>query len=300
MTAGGEPPGNKKVGDMKIKYEEMDIDEAKAKFMLSASRGNPRYNKQNAVNRATVAKYANDMKNGRWQFSPEPISFNENGELVDGHHRLNAVIQSKTTVKFIVARNVPNETKIFDRGLRRTTSQLIKFSENMDNILGTGQVLSAVKLWFAYARTEGSKTPRPLRAEAEKVTDSEIVDLISSNYEDLIFCANVTKGSKKPYLMENSACIYSMFCALKSGVNKDIISEFCKVIKTGLYNGNEQSAAIIARNYLLEHKAHDFDTAIKRTEYIQTCLLDFSRGVARERKYYKTAAVFTEKVLSMK
>src|SRR5437870_5147015 len=46
-----------------------------------------------------VARYARDMKAGRWLLTHEPIAFNKNGDtLVDGQHRLWAVVESGATV----------------------------------------------------------------------------------------------------------------------------------------------------------------------------------------------------------
>jgi hypothetical protein len=57
------------------------------------------------VTRATVLKYADTMKKGKWVVSDTAISFDPDGNLVNGQHRLNAVIEAGVTVEFIVIRN---------------------------------------------------------------------------------------------------------------------------------------------------------------------------------------------------
>ena len=58
------------------------------------------------LSRSSVSKYANMMRLGEWHFSHQAIAFTEdsNGNLilVDGQHRLAAVIQSGVSVKFSV------------------------------------------------------------------------------------------------------------------------------------------------------------------------------------------------------
>ena len=56
------------------------------------------YLKSNTHNRpldaARVSKYAADMRAGRWLVSPETISFDEHGVLLNGQHRLGAIVES--------------------------------------------------------------------------------------------------------------------------------------------------------------------------------------------------------------
>lgn len=73
-----------------------------------------------------VTHLANQMKQGRWMLSPEPIVFSKRGRLLDGQHRLNAVIQSGCDIKASVAL-VENEEvfSILDQGLKRTNSDIL-------------------------------------------------------------------------------------------------------------------------------------------------------------------------------
>lgn len=58
------------------------------------------------LSKNTVAKYANMMKLGEWHFSHQAIAFTEDNKgnmlLVDGQHRLAAVVQSDVPIKFSV------------------------------------------------------------------------------------------------------------------------------------------------------------------------------------------------------
>lgn len=70
-----------------------------------------------------VVNYANQMKRGEWQLNGEPIIFAQNGALLNGQHRLQAVIKSKTTVKMSVVKNAPNDSfATIDTGKGRSGS----------------------------------------------------------------------------------------------------------------------------------------------------------------------------------
>lgn len=81
---------------------------------------------QNAKNNRTskagqVALYAAYMKKGTWNDDNCAITFDVNGELIDGQHRLMAIVESGTAQEFIIGRNWPTEAMItLDMGQRRT------------------------------------------------------------------------------------------------------------------------------------------------------------------------------------
>jgi len=75
------------------------------------------------IRRQTVSKYASVMRSGQWVRSPEAIGFDVNGRLIDGQHRLTAVVESGVTVEFLVVRNLP--VGVFDvigQGPRRSSA----------------------------------------------------------------------------------------------------------------------------------------------------------------------------------
>lgn len=83
-----------------MELREMEITPIMAQEMLE-------YNNCNRpLSRSTVAKYAGMMKQGEWYLSHQSIAFTEDDQgqlvLVDGQHRLAAVIQSGEPVKFSV------------------------------------------------------------------------------------------------------------------------------------------------------------------------------------------------------
>jgi predicted transcriptional regulator len=87
------------------------------------------------IKKETVKQYSSDMKKGFWVLSPQPIVFDESGKLMDGQHRLLAVIDSKTPIDFIVARNVP-KTAIFgiDMGTSRSASDLFAINGECEEL----------------------------------------------------------------------------------------------------------------------------------------------------------------------
>ena len=83
--------------------------------------------KMNIGNRSprgsVVARYSATMASGNWRLSPDGLIFASDGRLIQGQHRLKAVVQSGCSVDMIVWRGVaPDVYKVLDRGVMRTAS----------------------------------------------------------------------------------------------------------------------------------------------------------------------------------
>lgn len=76
-----------------------------------------------------VRQYADDMQNGRWRITHQGIAFDEKGRLVDGQHRLLAVIQADTSVNMYVASGL-DEASIFaiDGGRSRNLPNILEIT----------------------------------------------------------------------------------------------------------------------------------------------------------------------------
>lgn len=72
--------------------------------------------RQNRVN-----QYVRDMKAGNWKLTAEPVKFSITGRLLDGQHRLWAVVEANTTVPLFVARGLPDDVQQYmDSGSARS------------------------------------------------------------------------------------------------------------------------------------------------------------------------------------
>lgn len=85
----------------------------------------------------TVAAYARDMAAGNWVTTHQGIAFNDEGELMDGQHRLLAVVASGCTIKMLVTRGLPaqtGETKtmdVMDRGAIRSIADQLRLQHGI-------------------------------------------------------------------------------------------------------------------------------------------------------------------------
>jgi hypothetical protein len=103
-----------------MNYVTENITPAKAQQYLQTSEGN------RPVSKPTVHSYADTMKKGGWLLNGMCLIFDSNGHLIDGHHRLLAVIEAGIPVRFDVCRGASsNAFTTYDCGRHRTIGQLL-------------------------------------------------------------------------------------------------------------------------------------------------------------------------------
>lgn len=75
---------------------------------------------------AQVNALANDMRKGLWRPSHQGIAFDEEGNLLDGQHRLAAIVESGVAVTLTVAIGVPSSSlTVLDVGRKRTVADML-------------------------------------------------------------------------------------------------------------------------------------------------------------------------------
>lgn len=87
----------------------------------------------------SVQAYAAAMKRGEWALNGEPIILSATGELNDGQHRLNAVVESGVSVQMLLTFGVERDTRhTVDQGVARTPGHILSmFGEKNTNQLAT-------------------------------------------------------------------------------------------------------------------------------------------------------------------
>lgn len=89
-----------------------------------------------------VTAYAEAMRRGDWHVTDQGLGFSDGGELVNGHHRLTAVVRSGVAVKFLVVRGINPEAKgAIDCGIGRSLGDRLRMFTSTDNIARRTSIL---------------------------------------------------------------------------------------------------------------------------------------------------------------
>jgi len=97
---------------------------------------------------ALVAKYANDMTAGFWLGdNGETIKFNDEGNLIDGQHRLSAIVKSRVTVTVWACFGLSTSAFLtIDTGASRNTGNIMHIGGEIDANKKAALVRNLLKL----------------------------------------------------------------------------------------------------------------------------------------------------------
>lgn len=238
-----------------------NITPTKAIEYLKTSKGNPRYSGNRMVNERVVKSMVQDIKAGNWLLNGEPIVFDEDGILVDGHHRPMAVVDSNTPTAFLVVRGA-ERTKdgyaLYDAGRNRTTAQTYGGAEFINQ-----RTIAAARL------------QRMIDAESigATMTNSEVYSWCQKNAELLSTahdCLN-RPASRDKRVNFNGVFLLAYAHALSSGVHPYVVDRFDTVFSKGFPDGSGENAAIVTRNVIdaLERTTHNATSPGARLEKVR-------------------------------
>lgn len=123
-----------------------------------------------------VDSLARDMTAGAWQITGDPVKFDTRGILIDGQHRLWAIVQSGKTVPLFVIRNLPTEVRtVIDTGAKRSAGDVLTF----EGFKSTSKLASTVRITLA--RQDGYYSRVDDRRRSPSYTNSEIASFAETH-----------------------------------------------------------------------------------------------------------------------
>ncbi len=97
----------------------------KARILLDKS-----YEGQRNIRKRVVKSYVEQMEDGLWEMSAETIKLSPYGRLLDGQHRLTAVVESGKAQTFLVVKGVKEKSILtIDDGAKRSLADALKLSK---------------------------------------------------------------------------------------------------------------------------------------------------------------------------
>ena len=133
------------------------------------------------VRKGHVASIANSMRRGEWELSPQGIIIHsKTGRLLDGQHRLLAIVESNQTVPmFVIYVDNMDVFKVLDQGAKRSTGDIFNLDPRVADTINF-----CCRLML---NSFGSLSP----AQAEPVINSTIGTL---SQELIDYCGTSRKG----------------------------------------------------------------------------------------------------------
>lgn len=150
------------------------------------------------ISETTVKRYSLDLEQGKWG-AASLIQFDENGLLIDGQHRLSAIIKAKKAMPCYVLKNVPNKfVYTIDQHKPRSTADLFnlqseKTDPNAKLLISTARTLYVTGLGVTKLQFTSSGIP-----------DSLLLDYVK---EHELFIRPIVES----FALANNALVLSLF-----------------------------------------------------------------------------------------
>lgn len=196
-----------------------------------------------------VERYAADMKAGRWMVTGDAIAFDKNGCVVNGQHRLWAVIYAEMAVPMLVAFDLePDVVKVLDDHLKRGLTDVLKVSRPGVAISTKMTAVSRMMQQASIALTSTDK--RNVLARLSRQQQIEFLDkhfdAISFAFRDVFKSSNVRGVTSASTVAAVGRAYYTQ--------DHDRLRQFGKVLVSGMVEDPAaDTAAILLRNWLLNN-----------------------------------------------
>lgn len=223
----------------------MDITPEIAALLLKGNANN------RPLSKVYVDAYAEDMKSGEWCLNGESIKLLESEEsenskyiLLDGQHRLAAVVKSGVTIKSLVVvfSNSDEAVKYVDNGRKRS----YKDSIVMDDVSGSAAYMRNTVV-IAVARYAIKKN-----TGMNAVSNARVHRYINDNKDQLEFIYNMlNKGGANIAGIRKAPVWAAVKAAYDSGFYLDRLCEWCEVFKSGESVSNIHFPIIRFRNWCI-------------------------------------------------
>ena len=101
---------------------------------------NTKNSKNRPISENAVAKYTQELKEGRWKLNGQPIIFNKTGQLANGQHRLLACVRANKEFETVITYGVDDDAfdTIDDCNTRSLADVLHIKGENNSRLLAAG------------------------------------------------------------------------------------------------------------------------------------------------------------------
>lgn len=203
-----------------------------------------RNTRNRSIRQHKVEAYAAAMQRGEWRESRDPIEFDLSGNLINGQHRLSAIIKSGLTIRNPVRTDVPiADMAVIDTGLSRKASDLLQLTGHSNS---TGLAATA-KTWYLWHTTPSLTM---LRA-GSKVVNNELILRIVEDQPDMIHSVEYINRLKGQFNLVPPAAMAAVHYEIVLKHNRDKANEFFRELAEGF--GLQAGSPILAlRNVLIK------------------------------------------------
>ena len=233
------------------------------------------------IRQSHVEHLAAEMKASRWRLTHQGIAFSAGGVLLDGQHRLWAIVLADVTVPMRVFFNEPAEAvEYVDGGLSRNAADRMNVGRRFAKDIGYKHLATL----RCMVRGLNPQQRLPYGEEAE---------LLAKHLVAICFALDsLTMTTRVRGVC--TALTRSVVARAYYSVNRKSLTHFCKVLKGGLATGQADECIILLRDFLVASEKGRNRLDVQREHYGKTerALRAFLLGESLTRLYATHTELF--------
>ena len=222
--------------------------------------------KGNVANRSLIkrkiAQYVSDMKNGLWTpDTAETVKLTKNMRVLDGQHRLHAIVIAGVTIDMFVAYNVP-ETAMnnIDTGTARSVKNIVE----LNGIPNAQHISSMLKKYIAYVMFPNLPDHDPVKKGG---ADANMVLKLYNEKPDT-WQEIVSKISKSKKIFKIELSYLMAWYGLCLDIDEADTTLFFDMLIAGLFT-NEKDPIRLLREYLISNKVGNDSRATQYAIFVK-------------------------------
>jgi len=212
------------------------------------------YLQNNTKNRPIIAKHLekliHEMKTGAWQSNGDTIRFSISGTLLDGQHRLMAIVKSGVSQQMIVVRGLDDDSFVtIDTGSSRKASDVIA----LEGFTNYNVVASISRMAILFDR---NGQPLYSRGGSDTPTNSEILNFAKQNPTvQEAACFGASCKFIRQYMGQTLAG-YVWFMAVRAG-ERDTVTDFFSDFSVVTADGINTPAFMLRERLIADKSARE-------------------------------------------
>jgi hypothetical protein len=218
--------------------------------------------------------YSDHMIAGQWTISGQTISISDDNRLIDGQHRLAALIRANVSLYMNVSYNIPFESFVNYDSLRpRTVSDVFAISE-IPNYRQASAILSSYNLiknnnlaYAGFGNTNTKKSSAGGKGDKVRMSNIDFLKLYNSNDKLFNEIVNVSANCYTKIRLIKHSQIGGIMCLLiiDNKHNKEKVYSFFKQL---FFNENVENKSIYnLREKLIKGNIGNY-TMVPKLKYI--------------------------------
>ena len=230
------------------------------------------------VSNTYVQRLARDMTDGKWRLTHAGIAFGPDGTLLDGQHRLWAVVEADIPVEMHVWFNIdPDAMMTIDCGKTRSMADIL-------NIAGENGDVTTRRLATLRGMLGGFGNPPVL-------SPAETSQALLLHHDAIEFALSRLPGVESARRISTAVTRAVVGRACYS-VDRKMLKDFCHKLTTGIVTSSEEGVIVLLRQYLQAQRGNSYSERMQRYGKVERALSIWLKGEAVSRLYAATEEQF--------